>query len=120
MDRFLVPLSPSTSTSRPSSAMSEDELDQGPLFGSQELRQPFADNVGILDYIGTFFGACEEKEKLKCRERSCNTVLSYSSCGKSNFNLKNHYQRKHPKKYPDLLAALKSGSKRGRRPSVAR
>jgi hypothetical protein len=48
--------------------MSEDELDQGHLFGSQELRHPFADKARILDYIRIFLGAGEEKEKLKCRE----------------------------------------------------
>ena len=69
--------------------MSEDKLNQGPLFGSQELRHPFADNIRILDYI-RFFGAYEEKDKLKCREKSCNTLLSCSAGGKSNFNLKNH------------------------------
>ena len=114
MDRFVVPLSPSTSTSRPCSSFVEDEL-----FGSQELRQPFADNIQIPDHIGIFFVACGAKGKLKCREKSCNTVLSYTAGGKTNYDLKNHYQKMHPKKFPDLAAALQSGSKRGRRSSTA-
>jgi hypothetical protein len=42
--------------------MGEDELDQGPLFGSQELRHPFADNVRILDYIRMFLELAKKKK----------------------------------------------------------
>ncbi len=45
-----------------SSAMSEDKLDQGLLFGSQELRHPFAVNVGILDYIRILFELTKKKK----------------------------------------------------------
>ena len=108
MERVLLP-SPFP-VSHPSSAMSEEQS------------QPSADNnmqrPRILDYIGSFFADSKEKGKLKCQVKWCKRVVSYSV--KSNYNLKNHYEKKHPTRLPDLVAALSSGSKRGRRSSGAR
>jgi hypothetical protein len=119
IERFLVPLpSPSTSTSRPLSAMSEDEQDEGiqdsQPFAGDDLEQP-----RILYYIRLFYGPSEEKGKLMCKVASWKEVICYSA-GKSNYNLKKHYQRNHPKRITDLVAALKKGSKQGNHPSVAK
>jgi hypothetical protein len=108
MDRVL--LSSPFSMSQPSSAMNEEQI-----------KPPAANNMQrprILDYIGSFYADCKEKGKLKCQVKWCKRVVSYSV--KSNYNLKNHYEKKHPTQLPDLVAALSSGSKRGRRSSGAR
>jgi len=98
--------------------MSDDEEDQGiqdsQPFAGDDLEQP-----RILYYIRLFYGPSEEKGKLMCKVASRKEVICYSA-GKSNYNLKNHYQNKHPKRITDLVAALKEASRRGKHPSVSR
>jgi hypothetical protein len=103
--------------------MSGEEVDQKPALITQEQSQPTASaddeyRPRIVDHIGSFFGASKEKEKLKCQVRGCNKMISYSAS--SYYNLKSHYQKQHPKKFPDFVSALSSGSKRGRHSSGAR
>ena len=105
------------------SEFSDSEDEQAISSQEEEVSQPLAgDNLQqpqqILDHINAFYGPCKEKGKLKCLRPSCGQVISYT-VGKSNFNLKNHYTNKHPKRKADLVAALSGGSKRGKRASVA-
>ncbi len=120
IERFLAPLpSPSTSTSRPSSAMSEEDEQDQAIQDSQPSAGGDLEQPRVLYYIRSFYGPSQEKGKLLCKVASCRQVICYSA-GKSNYNLKNHYQNKHPKRIPDLVAALKEASRRGKHPSVSR
>ncbi|VDK53131.1 unnamed protein product [Anisakis simplex] len=58
----------------------------------------------------------EEKDKYVVECKECVPKKHEISCHKSSmFNVKNHFQKKHPTKYAKIVDAIKSASNRGKR-----